>query len=79
MKPRYNEVPARYNERYYSANWRDAHTKMIWSESNCYPSSLHNRYPAIYVGNQDSSEIVRSASHPHLYLPQKEFRREFVE
>ena len=32
---------------YYSTNSRDAH---IWSESHCYPSSVHNRYPAIYVG-----------------------------
>ena len=28
---------------YYSTNSRDGH---IWSESHCYPSSLHNRYPA---------------------------------
>ena len=26
---------------YYSTNSRDAH---IWSESHCYPSSVHNRY-----------------------------------
>ena len=31
---------------YYSINSRDAH---IWSGHPCYPSSVHNRYPAIYV------------------------------
>ena len=31
-------------------NLCDAH---LWSESHCYSSSVHNRYPAIYVGCQD--------------------------
>ena len=30
----------------------DAHIH-VWSESHCYPSSAHNRYPAINVGCQE--------------------------
>ena len=55
---------------YYSTNSRDAH---IWSESHCIPSSVHNRYPAIYVGCQDSSEILQSAARPQFFSLQKRF------
>ena len=48
----YNDKVNTNHVNYYSTNSRDAHT---WSESHCYPSSVHNRYPAIYVGRQDSS------------------------
>ena len=43
--------------RYYSTNLRDEH---IWSKRARYLSSVHNRYPAIYVGCQDSSEILQN-------------------
>ena len=49
---------------YYSTNSRYAH---IWSESNFYATSIHKRYPAIYVGCQDSSEILQSAAQPKAF------------
>ena len=55
---------------YYSTNFRDAH---IWSESHSYPSSVHSRYPAIYVGCQDSSLILQSAAQPQFFSLQKAF------
>ena len=33
-----------------------------------------NRYPAIYVDRQDSSEILQSAAQPQLFSLQKAFR-----
>ena len=38
-----------------------------------------NRYPAIYVDRQDSSEILQSAAQPQLFSLQKVFRWQFVE
>ena len=35
---------------YYSTNCDVAH---IWSWSDCYPSSVHDRYPALYVSYDD--------------------------
>ena len=49
---------------HYSTNLRDAH---VWSESDCCPSSVQNRCPAIYVGFQDSSEIFQSAAQPQFF------------
>ncbi len=40
---------------YYSTNARAAH---IWSKCERYLSSVHNRYPAIYVGCENSSEVL---------------------
>ena len=56
-------VFCQYNIYYYSTNSRDAH---IWSESHCYPSSVRYRYPAIYVGCQDSYESCR-VLHDHSF------------
>ena len=60
---------------YYSMNSCDAH---IWSESHCYLSSVHSN-PAIYVGCQDSSEILQGATQPQFFLLQKPFCWQFVE
>ena len=38
-----------------------------------------NRYPAIYVDRQDSSEILQSAAQPQLFSLQKAFRWQYVE
>ena len=40
---------------HYSTISRDA---LIWSESKCYPLSVHNLYTAIYVGCQHSPETL---------------------
>ena len=58
---------------YYS---RDAH---IWSECHCYPSSVHNSYPAIYVGCQDPIEILQIAAEPQFFSLQNPFCLQFVE
>ena len=31
-------------------------------KSTCYPSSVHNRYPATYIGCQDSSKALQRAT-----------------
>ncbi len=41
----------------YSTNAHAAHRCYCY----CYLSSVHNRYPAIYVCCQDSSEVLQSA------------------
>ena len=46
---------------YYSTSSRDAH---IWSGRPCYPLSVHNRYPAIYVGCYKRTKD-RKALHNH--------------
>lgn len=40
---------------YYSTNVPAAH---IWSKCQCYLSSVHRRYPAIYIGCDESSEVL---------------------
>ena len=39
---------------------------ILWSGRPCYPSSAQNRYPAIYVGWQDSSKLFK-ALHNHRF------------
>ena len=47
------------NITYYSTNSRDAH---IWSARARYLSSVHNGYPAVYVGRQVSSESLQCST-----------------
>lgn len=50
----HNRVGLTNTEHYYSTNARVVH---IWSECYCFPSSVHNRCPAIYVGWQSAAKL----------------------
>ncbi len=49
---------------YYSTNARAA---QMWSKWDCYLSSAHDRYPAIYVGCQHSPEILEMLHNHSLF------------
>ena len=48
----------------YLTDWRDVHR---WSERQCYLSSLNSRHPTIYIGYQDSSAILQSATQSNFF------------
>ena len=45
----------------------------IWSEGNCYPSSLYNRYPAIYVCCQINLTSCKALHNQHFSSCKKHF------
>ncbi len=52
------------NRIYYST---DARAAQIWSKCDCYLTFVHDRYPAIYVGCQDSPKILEML-HSHSFF-----------